>query len=236
MKKLLALLLSALMCLSLAACGADSADDTATTEETTAEALLTVGDTAQGSACNVTVTSVEFVDKIEDGYLNHMWSPTVKDTYQDVTAEEGYSIVKISYHFEYTGKESGVVPLRFVLNYDDGYTYETGYDFTEGWYSNGVGGHALPVIESKTRVGFEESYVFGSQTRIEISEPLEFQAIDAYAYIFINDAVKTNTDKSFVLELTVPCAAFDDVGTVGFDWSVSTPEIPETEIFVYNLR
>lgn len=235
MKKLLTLLLVALMTISMVACGEETTNkDTTTMSEE--NALLSVGDTAQGSSCNVTVTSVEYVDKIENGYLNHMWSPATKDTYQDVTAEEGYSIIKISYHFEYTGKEAGVIPLRFILNYDDGYTFEAGYDFKEGWYSNGNGGHALPSIESKSRVGYEEKYVFDSQTRFEISDPLEFQATDACVYIFVNDAVKTNTDKSCVLEVTIPSSTFDDARTVGLDYSVSYPEIPEIETFVYNLR
>lgn len=241
MKKLLVLLLVALMSFSMVACGEETTNkDTAEDEITISEenTLLSVGDTAQGSSCNVTVTSVEFVDKIENGYLNHMWSPATKDTYQDVTAEEGYSIVKISYHFEYTGKEAGVIPLSFVLNYDDGYTFAGGYSFTEMSYSNGAGGHALPAIDfTKTRVGFEEKYVFGGQTRFEINDPLEFQETDAFTYIFVNDAVKTNTDKSYVLEVSVPSTVCDDTIVYGITGEiVSSPETPEIETFVYNLR
>ena len=237
MKKILVLLLLLLMTFSMVACGEENTnmDTTTVSEEST---LFNVGDTVQGSSCNVTVTSVEFVDKIENGYLNHMWSPATKDTYQDVTAEEGYSIVKISYHFEYTGKEAGVIPLRLVLNYDDGYTFAGGYNFTEKSYSNGAGGHALPSIDfTKTRVGFEEKYVFGGQTRFEIIDPLEFQATDAFTYIFVNDAVKTNTDKSYVLEVSVPSAVCDDTIVYGIDGQiVSSPETPEIETFTYNLR
>lgn len=159
MRKLLPIILTLSMLLSLCACGSE-------TDAKEKDTLLSIGDTAEGSSCSVTVTSVEFVDKIENGFLEHMWSPTTRDTYKDVTAEEGYAIVKISYHFDYTGKESGAIPISFVLNYDDGYTFEGGYIFSEGYSTNGAGGHALPAITNTTKIGFEEKYVFGGRTRL----------------------------------------------------------------------
>ncbi|MBR6259601.1 MAG: hypothetical protein IKR21_05255, partial [Oscillospiraceae bacterium] len=124
MKKAITILLALLMVLSLAACGDDSSttntsaatstENTPATEtagqSNTEITLLNVGDTAQGDICDVTVTSVEYVDKIENGLLFHMWSPAEQTNYQDVTAETGYSIIKISYRFDYKGKERGVFP------------------------------------------------------------------------------------------------------------------------------
>ena len=229
MRKLLHIILTLSMLLSLCACGSE-------TDAKEKDTLLSIGDTAEGSSCSVTVTSVEFVDKIENGFLEHMWSPTTRDTYKDVTAEEGYAIVKISYHFDYTGKESGAIPISFVLNYDDGYTFEGGYIFSEGYSTNGAGGHALPAITNTTKIGFEEKYVFGGRTRFEIDDPLEFQETDAFTYIFVNDAVKTNTDKSYVLEVSIPSVAYDDIVTIDVNGQLISPETPELETFVYNLR
>lgn len=238
MKKILFIVLALAMLLSLCACGngTSSKNDEVTTEESSSlsatenntseeDTLLNIGDTAQGNSCNVTVTAVEFVDKIENGFLEHMWSPEKRDTYKDVTAEDGYSIVKVSYHFEYTGKAAGAIPLSFALNYDDGYIFK------------GIDGHALPAVSSGTKIGFEEKYVLGGQTRFEIDDPLEFQATGAVTYIFVNDAVKENTDKSYVLEVSIPLSAYNDIMYIDAGGQLQqSAETPESEVFVYNLR
>ena len=223
MKRILHLILALVLILSLCACGNDSAAQTQADAQDSEDALLQIGDTAQGTVGSVTVTSVEFVDKIENGYLLNMWSPAVKQTYEDVTAEDGYSIVKISYHFDYTGKESGDLMLNFTLNYDDGYTFE------------GIDNHAVPVIDDTVKVGFEEKYVLGGQQYFTISDPLEFQGTDTFTYIFVNNAVKENPNKSYVLEVGIPAAPSVMIADA-FGMPVTPDETPEVETFVYNLR
>lgn len=265
MKKTLSLIVALILCLSFVSCSGEdnstippaetetstSLNQTEDTETSTSlvqtetaevktspkDSIFNVGDTAEGTLCNVTVTSVEFVDKIENGFLEHMWIPETRDTYKDVTAEEGYSIVKIEYHFDYTGKASGNIQLKFELDYDDGYIYE------------GVAGHAVPKKSSSITYGFEEKYVFGEQTSFVINDPLSFQGKDAFTYIFVNDAAKNNTDKSFLLRITLPTTTVSDtyagISNEELEYLLmGIPYIPdetneannETETVIFNLR
>lgn len=240
MKKRIAMLLACVMVLSMVACGggdttketsapAESAantpepteavetpaeTDTPATPEPALEAepedlVLNVGDTVHSEICDLTVTSVEYVDLIKNGFLTNMWSPSTKKTYQDVFAEDGYSILKISYHFDYTGKAKGTVELAIEVDYDDGYIF------------SGVEGHAVPVARTSGLVGFEEKYEFGARRYFEIEDPLNYKGEDAFTYIFVNDAVRTNTDKSFVLKIGIP---------------TSPDQTNNIETFTYNLR
>lgn len=228
MKKLLLLILSCVLLLNLCACGGTPAvnDNTTDVAQSSDSDLLSIGDTAQGSVCSVTATSVEFVDKIADGYLRDVTSPSKEQIYQDVTAEDGYSIVKVSYHFDYTGKEAGAYTVKFTLNYDDGYTF------------NGHGGHALPAIDNGRKVGsgFVEQYTFNKAALFQVDDPLEFHGTNASTYIFVNDAVKTNTDKSYVLEVGIPSAPNPIVVADANGIPTTTAETPELEVFTYNLR
>lgn len=212
MKKMLAIFLLLVMSISLGACGGDK------------NSSLKVGDTASGQLFDVTIQSVEAIDKIENGYVWHMWSPEEKTTYQDITAEEGYTIYKIVYSYKYTGKESGEFCFELSLDYDNGYTFD------------GLDGHALPKIDnSVTKLGYEESYEIGAwDCFIAIDDPLSFVGEEIVEYIIVNDQVLSNTDKAFVLKIDVPTSAWDyELNEWGIGELVSQSE-PET--FIYNLR
>ena len=226
MKKILALLLALILVLSLAACGEKTTPTEAITEETTEtepeETIFKVGDTAQGQICNITIQSVEYVDNIKDGFCIDMWSPTTKTTYKDLTAEEGYSIVKISYVFDYTGKETGELKVGFTIDYDDGYTFD------------GLGGHALPEITNTPKVGFEEKYTTGAKNYYNIEDALAFKDEEAIYYIIVNDEVKENTDKSLVLKVDAPTSMW---GYKSDEWEgtvLSEKTAPET--FIFDIR
>ena len=159
MKKIMVLILALALCLSLCACG--GGNDASKTPGKASE--LKIGGTAAGELFEVTLLSVEAVDKIENGYVWHMWSPAEKTTYQDITAEEGYTIVKISYSYTYKGKEAGEFGFGLTLDDDNGYTFDS------------LGGHALPAIDySKSRLGFEEYSETGELSIFAISDPLSF--------------------------------------------------------------
>lgn len=200
MKRIMTLCLVMAMSVSIIACGGNtsSAENHNETQEdikigSEESTEPKTGDTVQGKTGDFTVTSVEVVDKIENGYYKHLWSPAEKEYYEDVTAEEGYSIVKVSYHFDYTSKSNGNMALKLALNYDNGYVFE------------GNGNHALPAIENKVRNGYEERYDFpSSYYYFEVNDPLEFEGFDACAYIFVNDTAITDEDKPFVLEVGIP--------------------------------
>lgn len=215
MKKYIAALLALVMCLSLCACGEENdypkQDTTETPTTIEAESLmLKVGETAHGKSGDVTITSVDFVDKIENGLLFNMWSPGKEQSYQDVTAEEGYSIVKISYNFEYTSKSSGYMNLTFSLDYDNGYIFE-GID------------HAVP--QSETGVGFERKYTFNQDSLFEISDPLAFQGKESCYYIFVNNAVIEHPEKDFVLNVGISNQAVNEYDTFVFDLADVSREV-----------
>ena len=223
MKKIMALILALVLCLSLCACGGN--DDTSTAAKAPSKASeLKAGDTAIGQLFDVTVKSVEVVDKIENGYVWHMWSPAEKTTYQDVTAEEGYAIIKITYSYTYKGKASGEFGFELLLDYDDGYTFD------------GLGGHAIPAIDfSKSKVGYEEKYEVGAwDCFCTISDPLNFTGAEVVEYIIVNDQVLSNTDKAFVLKLDVPTSPWDYKAN---EWGIlSLMAVTDPETFTFNLR
>ena len=152
----------------------------------------------------------EYVDKIENGLLFHMWSPAEQTNYQDVTAETGYSIIKISYRFDYKGKERGVFPLNFELDYDDGYIFTT------------EANHFMPAPEGG--IGYSKTYDFLTTNSFEIDDPLNFIGEDAVTYIVVNDIVITDTEKPLVLKIEIPISP-DTIKTQG-----------DTESVIYDLR
>ena len=169
------------LCLSLCACGDGKAE---VEGKPTESSELKVGDTAKGQLFDITIQSVEPVEKIENGFVRHMWSPAEKTNYQDITAEEGYSIVKITYSYSYNGKEGGEFGFDLTLDYDNGYMFD------------GFGGHALPTIDSGTKVGFEEYYDTGVLGSFAVDDPLTFKGAEAFKYIIVNNEVLSNTDAS----------------------------------------
>lgn len=216
MKKYIAVLLAFVMCLSLCACGAEKTPGSAGSSE------LKVGDTAAGQLFDVTIHSVEPVDGIENGFVRHIWNPVEETTYQDITAEEGYTIIKITYSYSYNGKETGYFGFDLTLDYDNGYTFD------------GFGGHALPAIDSGTKIGFEEYYDTGTLDTFTIDDPLTFEGGEAVKYIIVNNEVLSNTDKAFVLKVAIPTSAWDFTTD---EWGIGVLEPQsEPEIFIYNMR
>ena len=218
MKKIMALILALVLCLSLYACGGNDASDAPGKASE-----LKIGDTASGELFDVTLLSVEEVDKIENGYVWHMWSPAEKTTYQDITAEEGYTIVKISYSYTYKGKETGEFGFGLMLDYDDGYTFDS------------LGGHALPAIDySKSRVGFEEYYETGELGIFAVSDPLNFNGGEGIKYMIVNDQVLSDVDKPFVLKFDIPTSAW---GYRTNEWGfLDLGPMTDPETFTFNLR
>ncbi len=222
MKKALALLLALVVSLSLIACGGrnDTPKQDTTEPPTTIEPeslMFKVGETVHGKTGNVTVTSVEFVDKIENGLFFNMWSPGNEQSYQDVTAEDGYSIVKISYRFEYTAKSSGDMCLAFSLDYDNGYIFE----------GNSIN-HAVP--KSEIGVGFERKYAFNQDLLFTVSDPLAFQEKESCCYVFVNNAVIEHPEKDFVLNVGIPTQTLNI-----FELGSISAESFDYDTFVFDL-
>lgn len=234
MKKLFSLVLVCAMVLSvLSACGSSGTASTSeaessltpessvveTIESEPEEIVLNVGDTAEGTICSITLTSAEFVNKIENGLVFHMWSPAEQTNYQDVFAEDGYSIIKLSYHIDYKGKEAGRFTLGIELDYDDGYTFTT------------AANHVVPPTENG--VGFSKSYAFLTDNSFNVDDPLTYKGEDITAYIVVNDVVLTETDKPCVLNLGLPTAPDtlipNSIG--GYDYQAS-----DAETFTFDLR
>lgn len=206
MKKVLALALTLVLVLSLAACGGGKEGKADETKATT----YNIGDTAEGSLCNITIKSFDYIDKIEKGLHRHVWSPTTMDGYEDVTAKEGYSIVKIDYSFEFKGKEKGDLVFHMALDYD-GYIYDGYKDLIE------------PEL-IQNGVGFEEEYTF-LKIYFPVDDPLSYKGETSVFYLVVNNEVKTNTSVPLLLKVNVPTSMYHD--------GVSTTE---DETFVYKVR
>ena len=218
MKKTISLLLALVLCLSLCACGDGKAEAEG---KPTESSELKVGDTAKGQLFDVTIQSVEPVEKIENGFVRHMWSPAEKTNYQDITAEEGYTIVKVTYSYSYNGKEAGEFGFDLTLDYDNGYMFD------------GFGGHALPAIDSGVKVGFEEYYDTGVLGSFAIDDPLTFKGAEAFNYIIVNNEVLSNIDKPLVLKVGIPSSAW---GYTQNQWGYELGPKTEPETFTFNLR
>ena len=201
MKQTLALLLTLIMCLSLCACNSSAENDsqantsestnsTAADNEVENSVVLAVGEKAHGDICDVTITSVECVDKIENGLEFSMWSPANQTSYEDVFADDGYSIIMIEYHVDYAGKATGRFSLDFELDYDDGYIFTPNTN------------NLVPATESG--VGFEKTYTFSTDNSITVEDALSYKGEDAVTYVVVNDVALTDTDKPFVLRVGIP--------------------------------
>lgn len=192
MKKLLALLLALVMAVSLASCGGGESSDNKSSESK--DSTLKIGDTATGKLCDVTVNSVKFVNKIKDGITESIWlssGNSIDETkHYDITADKGYSIVKIDYSFKFKGKEKGELLFGFALDYD-GYTFD---DIKE---------NSEPKLETDG-YGFEQEYTTGEQTYFEVKDPMSFEGGKGIKYIIVNDKAKNNTDKPLLLKVDVP--------------------------------
>lgn len=231
MNKTISLLLALMVCLSLCACNSSTKNNSqANTSEATNSAVtdndaensqvLAVGEKAHSDICDVTVTSVECVGKIEDGLKFSMWSPANQTSYQDVFADAGYSIIKIGYHVDYTGKETGRFSLGFELDYDDGYIFTTGAN------------HLVPATESG--VGFKKTYTFLTDNSFTVEDALSYKGEDMVAYVAVNEVALTDTDKPFVLRVKIPTEP-NIKKTDPYGVSV-TEEQGNVETFTFDLR
>lgn len=134
MKKLLALMLSAVVMVSLTACGNESnnSDNDSTTNE------LSVGDTLNSDIIEFTLTRVEFADQLkyasfstgtppDPEYMLPTDEPQSNSTF---VADDGYTMLSYSYTLKYTGKEEIEVDtaMGITASYDDGYTFEVWSD------------------------------------------------------------------------------------------------------------
>lgn len=198
MKKYLSLILAVIMLLSLAACsgnGGQTANATqepteAPTAEPTEEPMLKIGDTYSGEIVDITINSVSYIDKIENGIYRSFGPYNSKNKSLSILAEEGYSFVKIDFSYNYHGKTTGTYWFLFYLDYDDGYTFGSLKDHSKNTPSSGV--------------GFSEYYTINkSHTSITVDDPLTDNHGTATAYLVINNSA-INTDKPLVIKTLVP--------------------------------
>ena len=152
MKKLLALMLTAALALSLAACGGDSgAGDTntpstpsggngdttstdtpsvggdSTSEETSKPQSLKVGDTYTGNKFEITLTNVEFADKLNTDCTSENFMFPYEDGKGAIWAEDGNILLIFSFTYHFIGKEEFEDSFRILgipcVSYGDGYVF-----------------------------------------------------------------------------------------------------------------
>ncbi len=152
MKKLLALMLAAALALSLAACGGDSgAGDTntpstpsggngdttstdtpsvggdSTSEETSKPQSLKVGDTYTSDKFEITLTNVEFADKLNTDCTSENFMFPYEDGKGAIWAEDGNILLIFSFTYHFIGKEEFEDVFRTLgvpcVSYGDGYVF-----------------------------------------------------------------------------------------------------------------
>ena len=203
MKKALYLIIAALILLTFISCSSKNGENGKDKDaETTPAPLPKVGDTVNGELFDFTLDSAQFVDSIPRGLLYYYGAYE----YKPVTAKPGYTIIQIDLSLSYKGKAAMKFPLDISLDFDNGYVFTTD-----------VNGHAEPE-EAPSAIPVSV-YTFNGRL-IDISDPLSFGGVKGTFYFFVNDSVKTETNKPLVLKVTLPTN--DDNTT--------------TETFTFNIR
>ena len=148
MKKLLALALAASLALSLAACGGGGTGDTNTpsggngditstgspggggdhaSEETSKPQSLKVGDTYTSDKFEITLTNVEFADKLNTDCTSENFMLPCEDGKGAIWAEDGNILLIFSFTYHFIGKEEFEDSFRILgipcVSYGDGYVF-----------------------------------------------------------------------------------------------------------------
>lgn len=152
MKKILLLVLTAALMLSLASCGGGESSDTLNGDESNitsgetsdatsgGETDLKIGDTASAGDQDFTLTDVEFSHAMVDENNGLYYLRPADDEYKSAagnsfyTAESGNVFLFFTAELSYNGKETAELgsqsenSIGFEIRYGDGYTFDT-YEF-----------------------------------------------------------------------------------------------------------
>jgi|GEM_PF-5265120 len=224
MKKIFTIMLAAIMLLSFVACSGNGGGQTANvttepteaptaepTEEPTEEPMPKIGETVHGKICDVTITSMEYVDKIKQGLVQSVWNGYYSDvTYKDVTAKEGYTILRINYSWVYTGKTVGKLVFDAELDFDHGFKFNQESKI----------GHVIPEASSVIMYGSEKYQGFEVMSH-KIENALDQNTGRGYICIVVDERVKNDSDKSLVLNFSIP---------------LDTSNSSAKEVYSFNLR
>ena len=219
MKKFASLLLAALLLLPLIACGGAKEPEAPAAVETEApqagaeeptpepteeptpeppqEVVYQIGETAKGELFNVRLDAVVFLRAIENGRATTTYDQSggSSDKVYDAVPTEGYTVAGIVMTFSYNGKQRSELDLErnLVLDYDDGYTFSP-----IPWNEH------MPTTQDQ----YSGYYRFNKDDdlRITVSDPLSFQETTTVFYIFMNDVVRTDTEKPLLLKIDLPTA------------------------------
>ena len=137
MKKLLALILAAALALSLVACGGgggagdtntpSGGEDSTPTKEPSEAQGLKIGDTYTGNKFEITLTNVEFADKLNTDCDSENFMFPYEDGKGAIWAEDGNILLIFSFTYHFIGKEEFEDAFRSLgapcVTYGDGYVF-----------------------------------------------------------------------------------------------------------------
>lgn len=136
MKKILSLILTLVMCLSLCACGDENKTSGPDNPPTAQE--LSIGDIITTDVMEFSLTRVEFADQLKHATFStgqqpdteYMLPTTEYQSNKTFVADEGYTFLTYSYSLKYTGKEEIEVDtvMGISADYNNGYTFEVWSD------------------------------------------------------------------------------------------------------------
>lgn len=228
MKKVLALIMALLMVLSLAACGGSSSGEK---QGETQEKVFKIGDTAEGKIFNFTVNSVEYIDKIKDGLkTDYTYSDDPKKFIStktsDLTADNGYSIVKIDYSFDYNGKTKGDLLFNIAIDYDSGYVFDECKDHFDECKKTVILPSGTNLFGSYIELNENES---GKTATYNVNDPISYKGDKGVKYIVVDNEVKNNSEKPLVLKVSASISSGDND-------TESNNSPTENETFIFNIR
>ena len=183
MKRLLALLLAAILALSLVACGGDN--NSSTSEENGSEdssnsssnteteyKTIQLNETVTTENFDFTLTSVEFAEK----------SSEITTSYTVEIMDSDKELLRCDYTISYIGKESlSSSPVAMTVLYGDGYTFRDGRQY---------------ILSPDGEL--EETYRYSNNSSTSMSvnfEPLTDDIYTGYGFMEIPETVKSSTEE-----------------------------------------
>jgi len=205
MKRIIALLLVAVMCLSLAACGGgnemptedtpikETTDNDTPTEAVEDDTDLTIGDTVQGDLFELTLTGVEFSEELNGDSTNDNFLLPVTDGENVSTSlktEDGEIYISFTFEYKFIGKTEQTVGTYFIpfVRYNDEYSfYKSYYTVQKSAVWEILDADTIPPLHLSS---FSKTY-----------KPLDATVYECRGFISVPKEVAEKVDNSLTIQL-----------------------------------
>ncbi len=221
MKRILAIILAAMMLLPLAACGGktNTNSNNEKGEEEKKEPVYKIGETVSIDDFELTLKSVDFLGKITNGKevnksavartLSELdyYKDKMGTFVEEVTPKNDYTIMKFVISVGYNGKKEEMINLAdcLTVDYNDGYTFEPLQIKTPNSDSP-IDEEYMNGEQDSSGLTYYTTYLFNTDEDIiiDISNPLSFSTATRTVYIFVNKIIESDTEAPLYLLFKTP--------------------------------